>query len=299
LAVEEDHLMSNGNSAAALFAGGIVRTFELLSLRGAPTLLRLLDKIPAFHDAMATAPLGKNRMKFQAFDAYWCRYLWAGVPFEGDVAQVFRKLGTGSILIDCGANIGYWSVRAPEFGFTHVVAVEANCELIPMLRNNLELNGVPSEVIHAAIYSRTGEQLFLDRTAAHAEGTLGEKGLPVTSITIADIARRQRDTEILAKLDVEGAELAAIDGASGVDRITFVYEDFPREGMRVTEELLRRGFKVFGVAPSGECRTIANVGEALAFNARFAIPRWPSNLVACRPERGGWLERKLRGGGPT
>jgi FkbM family methyltransferase len=289
--------MSNGNSAVASLAGRIVRTLEFFSLRGAPTLLRLLDKIPLFHDAMATAPLGNNRMNFHAFDAYWCRYLWAGVPFEGDVAQIFRKLGKGSVLIDCGANIGYWSVRAPEFGFTHVVAVEANRELIPVLRNNLELNGVASEVIHAAIYSTSGEQLFLDRTAAHAEGALGEKGMPVTSITIADIIEQHRGSEILAKLDVEGAELAAIEGASGVDRITFVYEDFPREGMRVTEELLRRGFKVFGVAPSGEIRFIADAGEALAFNARFAIPRWPSNLVACRPERGEWLERKLCGEG--
>jgi FkbM family methyltransferase len=289
--------MSNGNSAVASLAGRIVRTLEFFSLRGAPTLLRLLDKIPLFHDAMATAPLGNNRMNFHAFDAYWCRYLWAGVPFEGDVAQIFRKLGKGSVLIDCGANIGYWSVRAPEFGFTHVVAVEANRELIPVLRNNLELNGVPSEVIHAAIYSTSGEQLFLDRTAAHAEGALGEKGMPVTSITIADIIEQHRGSEILAKLDVEGAELAAIEGASGVDRITFVYEDFPREGMRVTDELLRRGFKVFGVAPSGEIRSIADAGDALAFNTRFAIPRWPSNLVACRPERGEWLERKLCGEG--
>ena len=65
----------------------------------------------------------------------------------------------------------------------------------------------------------------------------------------------------------------------------------------MTEELLRRGFKVFGVAPSGEIRSIADAGDALAFNARFAIPRWPSNLVACRAERGEWLERKLCGEG--
>jgi hypothetical protein len=151
-------------------------------------------------------------------------------------------------------------------------------------------------VLHAAIYSRSGEHLFLDKTAAHAQASLGEKGVPVTSITIADIAKlHARDSEVVAKLDVEGAEIAAIDGASGVERITFIYEDFAQQDMRVTEELLRRNYVVFGVAPSGEHCRIGNGADAKAFNARNALRGSPSNLVACAAHRAELVEAKLRG----
>lgn len=282
------------NSALAKLAGILVRGFERLSIRGAPTLLLALSRVPVFSRSVATVELGPHRMTFPAFDAYWCRYLWAQVPFEPDVAQIFRKLGKGAVLIDCGANIGYWSVRASEFGFVKVIAVEANRDLIGILRRNFISNGVPGEVLHAAIYSASGEHLFLDRTAAHAQGALGERGMPVTSITLADIVAKQApQDEVVAKLDVEGAEVAAIDGASGIDRITFVYEDFPQQGMRVTSELLRREYRVFGVAPSGQWRAVGNVDDAIAFNRGFALPGWPSNLVACRSERAQLVERKL------
>jgi len=287
--------MTNRNSAVAIIGGIVVRALELCSLRGAPTLFTILAKVPTFGRMQAIVRLGNGVITFPAFDGYWCRYLWAGAAFEQDVAQTFAKLGKDAVLIDCGANIGYWSVRAAEFGFREVVAVEANASLIPMLRKNFELNAIPGEVLHAAIYSKAGEHLFLDRTAAHVQGSLGKKGMPVISTTITEIvASRAVNRQFVAKLDVEGAEVAAIDGASGVDRITFVYEDFPRHGMRVTEELLRRGYAVFGVAPSGECRRIGSVEEAIRFNADFTIPRIPSNLVACRPDRADWLERKLR-----
>lgn len=285
---------SGKNSPLAALAGGFVRALETMRLRGAPTLLHLLSRIFALRAVKATVPLGPQLISFPAFDGYWCRYLWAGVPFERDVEQIFRKLGKGRVLIDCGANIGFWSVRASEFGFTEVIAVEANANLIPLLRENFRLNSVNGTVVHGAIYSSSGEHLLLSGTDAHAQASIGASGIPVTSIAIRDIVTRfTPGEEFVAKLDVEGAETAAISGATGIENIIFVYEDFPKHGMPVTRNVLERDMAVFAVAPSGHSRRIGSVEEAAAFNAEVALPQWPSNLVACSRERAEWVERQL------
>jgi FkbM family methyltransferase len=284
----------SSNGPLAILAGGLVRAFEALSIRGAPTLLAFASKVPTIGNVTATADVGGHRITFPAFDQFWCRYLWAGVPYERDVEQIFRKLGKGRALIDCGANIGFWSIRAHDFGFTQVVAVEANRELIPLLSHNLEANGIKGRALHAAIYSSSGENLLLGKTDAHAQGSIGSAGMPVTSITIADIAKDfPAGQEIVAKLDVEGAEVAAMEGAKGVNNVIFIYEDFPKHGMRVTEHVLGQGLAVFGVAPSGETQRITSLDQAFAFNAATATWKGPSNLVACRPEQAPKVERQL------
>lgn len=280
----------------AAIAGTIVRTFEALNLRGAPTLLRLLSKVPALAKARATVRLGNHTIAFPAYDAYWSRHIWAGAAYELDVEQIFRKIGPGRALIDCGANIGYWSIRAADFGFTHVVAIEANRDLMPFLLENFRLNGTRGEAIHAAVYSASGQQLFLDNTDAHAQGGIGSKGMPVTSVAIADVMKKlPAGCEAVVKLDVEGAEIAAIEGITSFDDIILVYEDFARQGMRVTEYLLGRGIEIFGVGPDGQTCRIVTVDEAIAFNASTAAsPGGPSNLVACSAGRSESLEAQLR-----
>lgn len=284
------------NGLKAQLAAFVVRTFESLGLRGAPTLMGLLERIPALRTTLATVRLPYGELvTFPAFDPYWSRYLWAEVPFERDVEQIFRKLGAGRVLLDCGANIGYWTVRAREFGFTEVIAVEANSQLIPMLRENVRLNAIQGTVHHAAVYSQSGIDLFLDNSRAHQQAGIGDSGIPVVSITIADMLEEiPPDREAIAKLDVEGSEIAAIEGAKGHEKTIIVYEDFRQFGMPVTKYVLGQNLRVFGVSPSGEHVGISSVDEALAFNSRISLPRWPSNFVACWPAQAAAVERQLR-----
>ena len=139
----------------------ITRSFETLGLRGAPTLLRHLSKTP-FSRQLATVTLpGGQRISFPAYDEYWARYLYAGAEFEPDVEAIFRRFAPGRTLIDCGANIGYWSVRAKELGFEDAIAIEAQEALIPILKRNYG-----GTVIHAAVHSRSGETAFIDGDGA-------------------------------------------------------------------------------------------------------------------------------------
>jgi hypothetical protein len=97
--------------------------------------------------------------------------------------------------------------------------------------------------------------------------------------------------EIIAKLDVEGAEFAAIEGAAGVERIVFIYEDFRSSGMEMTRRVLERGMAVIGVEESGEHCRILNFDEALAFRAVTHVGS--VNLLACATDRLSAVEARL------
>lgn len=206
---------------------------------------------------------------FPAYDPYWSRHLYAGVPFEPDVEAIFRRFAKGRTLIDCGANIGFWSARAKELGFADAIAIEANADLIPLLRRNYR-----GRVVHAAVHSRSGETKFLSGEGAAA--SLGTTGKPVETIALADL-KIQGPT--LIKLDIEGVEIPAIEGAHGMDAL-FVYEDWPRSGMPVTKYLLEHGYSVSGF----DMTPIKTHADAFEFNRSTTTTYGPSNFLAVPPD---------------
>ena len=245
----------------------LTTSFERLGLRGAPTLLRYLSKTRLARQlATVRLPAGQS-ICFPAYDEYWARYLYAGVPYEPDVEAVFRRFAHGRTLVDCGANIGYWSARAAELGFNEAVAIEANEALIPLLERNHR-----GRNLHAAVHSRSGLTMCLGGEGAAA--SLRETGKPVRTIALADLGI---SGPALVKLDVEGSEVAAIEGAGSLDAV-YVYEDWPRSGMPVTRWLLEEGFKVSGF----DLTPIRDLSDAFAFNRRTTQSYGPSNLIAMR-----------------
>ena len=246
------------------FPGLLTVAFERGGLRGAPTILKRLSKVGWLEERTATVPLpGGQRLTFPAYDAYWCRHLYAGKPYEPDVERIFRQLGKGRTLVDCGANIGYWSVRHPEFGFTSSIAIEANPDLVRFLRINY---GGP--IHHAAVHSRSGDTLHFAGNGAL--GHVANEGIAVRTMALGDLAI---DGPALVKLDIEGSEIPAIEGLGDLDA-TLVYEDFPRHGMKVTRYLLGRGWRLL----NDRMEWITCVEQVSADLG----PGLPHNLVAMR-----------------
>jgi FkbM family methyltransferase len=261
------HVLTLLKVGAVNIPGALTVAMEMCGLRGAPTILKELSKLPALKRRVATVTLREGqRISFPAYDAYWCRHLYAGKPYEPDVERIFRQLGKGRVLVDCGANIGYWSAKHKDYGFINSIAIEANPRLIPFLRRNY---GGP--IHHVAVDSVSGRTITFagDGALGHIDRS-GKGDVRVRTLALRDL---DLTDPALVKLDIEGAEIAAIEGLGGIDA-TLVYEDFPRQGMKVTRYLLKRGWRLF----TDRLEPISSVEEVAADLG----PGVPRNLIAMR-----------------
>lgn len=121
------------------------------------------------------------------------------------------------IVIDCGACEGFFILQALERGPEKVVAVEANSTLLPCLRRTLA--GVLDKVVieHCAAGAWNGRARFDFDPDNPASGKVSSKGfeVPVKTIDqmVHDLCLPRVD---FIKMDIEGAEIQATEGALGV-----------------------------------------------------------------------------------
>jgi FkbM family methyltransferase len=129
-------------------------------------------------------------------------------------------------ILDAGANIGLWTLSALRtYGKdATVVAVEPDPTNLPLLRENIERNGLTRavEVHPVAAGSGTGSVRFKtgERHMSHIAGEQ-ERGPGVAEVPLADFFELARGCH-LVKLDIEGGEwpilhdprLAELDAAA-------------------------------------------------------------------------------------
>lgn len=142
-----------------------------------------------------------------------CRYL---IPDkEGGVLPVIEGLSPGDTFIDLGAHIGYYSLVAADVVGEDgtVIAFEPHPEHADRTRANSERNGLDVRIEQLAVCDEIGESALSlsDRGGGHALGT-GEESLTVSTSTLDAYVREYDIGPDLIKMDIEGAEVAAIEG---------------------------------------------------------------------------------------
>jgi FkbM family methyltransferase len=135
-------------------------------------------------------------------------------------------LREGDIFCDAGAAIGYFSLLAARIvgPSGSVTAFEPSPESAARLRKNVALNDFGNvEVVEAAVSSTPGRTLLAAedgrwdaaRLQAFDPGTARDDTVEVEVVTIDAHFAGRRAPDVM-KLDVEGAEIAALEGALGV-----------------------------------------------------------------------------------
>lgn len=136
---------------------------------------------------------------------------------------------------------------------------EPNPDQAGMLQNNLALNQLGNVVVnHEGLWSRSGERMRLDGFDSFANAVAASEGEGFETVAMDDYAQRLGLRVGLIQLDIEGAELAALQGAVQIldkDRPWVVFElhrtyvDWS-QGLRATplcQLFLERGYEVFAV----------------------------------------------------
>jgi FkbM family methyltransferase len=142
---------------------------------------------------------------------------WLG-SYELEKRALFVKMvPPGGVVFDLGANVGYYtllcSVLAGPGG--RVYAFEPLPRNLDFLRRHLALNRIENAtVIEAAVADRGGTVRF-EEDASTSKGRIGAEGtLEVRSVALDDLVARERlPRPDLFKIDIEGAEFLALQGA--------------------------------------------------------------------------------------
>ena len=132
------------------------------------------------------------------------------------------QLTRAGVFVDVGANIGFYSCLARKAG-TRVIAIEASRDNVECLLFNLVANGWDDvEVVPAGLAGRigiaqlhgggTGASLLADWAGALAAPA---RSIPLTTLD-AVMGNRFEHKQLLIKVDVEGAELGVVQGATAV-----------------------------------------------------------------------------------
>ncbi|MEM8774496.1 MAG: FkbM family methyltransferase [Pseudomonadota bacterium] len=180
--------------------------------------------------AFLKLPSGEN-FKVYLNDGYWTRFLLFGGSYEPEIADVIQAAaGKTNVFCDLGANTGFWTVYAANL-FDKITAIEASSDTYQKLTENTRnLRNVSRR--WAAVYSESNKELqFINTLNSHASSRLGNKPNKTDSVetveTVAiDDVLKPGETALI-KLDVEGAEVDAIDGAKRAlsEGSVIIYED--------------------------------------------------------------------------
>jgi FkbM family methyltransferase len=186
--------------------------------------------------------------------------------FEGrEVARLCGLVEPGTVVIDVGANIGFFTVRlARRVGdLGKVIAFEPESCNFLRLRAAVARAGLTKrvELVQAAVAEATGQVTLVLNPDNPADHRLGEGGVPVIARCLDDeLSRRGWPPVSLVKIDVQGAESRVLAGAGEMlDRLRpalFLEVDIATSGdegrgiVSLLHSLQARGYAGYRLASS-------------------------------------------------
>lgn len=193
------------------------------------SLVYLINRFVFFRQYMvANSYCGVVKFKFKTPDAVG-RTIYKYKNYEPEITRFVLneiKYNSDDIIIDVGANIGWYSLLLDhmEYGPGVIYAFEPNSLNYSLLKYNISLNGASKIVaVNKAVSDRNGKATLYN----YGDNNLGRHSMlplfkgsseKITTITLDKFIKKNNDKKIikLIKIDVEGYELPVLLGAKNV-----------------------------------------------------------------------------------
>ena len=147
------------------------KMLEPLNYRGMGKFRRLSSRIFGVKRSMTVRLQDHSRMRIPFSDVSWSRPVFQAYAYESDIQFFLINVLTNDMaFIDCGANIGYWSIQVSEVirDKRRVIAVEASPAIYKRLVENAALNGSCFTTLNRVIASTSDQVVpFLTFTEGH------------------------------------------------------------------------------------------------------------------------------------
>ena len=206
--------------------------------------------------------------------------------YEPMVEKIFtRAIGEASFFLDAGANSGFYSLLArvtnPQ---AKVIAIEPNPEVAMVLFDNLNSNNQSDyvDILNCAIFDKRGsEKLIVPNFSGSAAGSMSrlhpeekvESIFQIETILIDDVASNLPQLDLI-KMDIEGAEFQALQGAE---------QTLTRLQPVIIVELLRKWMKYFSANPQDVFIYLSSLGYqcfAIGRQSLYRITEMNDNIEA-------------------
>jgi FkbM family methyltransferase len=210
---------------------------------------------------------GNHILYIDKWDAVVSQELILSGKWEDYETELFKKhVKPGDTVVDIGAHIGYYALIAAKLvgDKGKVYAFEPDPKNFQLLRKNVEANGYHNVVlIDKAVSDKSGAaQLFLhsENTGDHRifNSEHDRKSVAITMTTLDDFFKDEGKRVDLIKMDIQGAEAKALQGARKViaknRHIKLITEFYPQalqQSGGSAEEYLallqKNAFKLFNI----------------------------------------------------
>lgn len=172
-----------------------------------------------------------------------------GVYEEFETDFIKNEIKRDDIVLDIGANIGYYTLIFAKLVGENgkVFAFEPDPTNFAILKKNVKINGYKNVVlINKAVSDKAGKlKLFLSEDNMGDHRTYDSKDdrefVEIESVKLDDYFDKTSDKINFIKMDIQGAEYAAVKGMSGLVNNT--------KDLTIVTEFWPIGLKRFGVEP--------------------------------------------------
>ena len=155
------------------------------------------------------------------------KFLTLSGAYEPYTTEIFKRVvKEGDIVVDLGANIGYFTLLASRLvgGEGKVYAFEPELGNYSLLLKNIEINGYNNIIAEQkAVSDKTGTaRLFLDKMAPvghtiYQSGAI-EESIEIEMVALDDYFEDEKHPINVIKMDIEGAEIATFLGMERIIR---------------------------------------------------------------------------------
>ncbi len=252
----------------------IPHSLKLLLARHLAKSAPLLSRV--FHECIPVPFCGfKMDTSSQLIDDATRSALFFNIYESSERRAVKRFLTSTRPIVELGASIGFLSLLVARRVRPHrQVLVEANPKLLPILRRNLELNGISDvTVLHAAVSYGAGDQVAFQTLTETVSGHIADAEVhrtdnPITyvpTLTLGEILHKTGVGEFTLLSDIEGAEWNVINCESASTRehckqAILELHDIDIDGVRIVrKQIADRMCEAWGM------RVIWNDGKVWVF----------------------------------
>ncbi len=175
---------------------------------------------------------------YRSDDKYVGQRIALGKYEEYETKLLLRQLRSNDIVVDVGANIGYYTLLMAQ-KVNKVVAIEPDKENFKILNKNIKVNNLKNvEVINAAVGNKQTKIKYYQSEENFGDGRVYRTIIPrtsysVTSYRLDDVLKNEPNISLI-KIDTQGWEPAVIEGAKKIiekDKPIIFLEYWP-EGYR-------------------------------------------------------------------